>query len=67
MREQEPISKLCDELVLQPTVLYRCRRNSFQNGAAAFQAKARFDHQAEKERIDFLEKRSSAKMRFWPS
>ncbi len=37
--EQTPISKLCDELGLQPTVFYRWQKEFFENGAAAFQAK----------------------------
>jgi transposase len=45
--EQEPVSKLCDELGLQPTVFYRWQKEFFENGAAAFQAKGRSDHQAE--------------------
>ena len=59
--EQEPISKLCDELGLQPTVFYRWQKEFFENGAAAFQAKARPDQQAEKERIAFLEKKIQRK------
>ena len=39
--EQEPVSKLCDELGLQPTVFYRWQKEFFENGAAAFQTKAR--------------------------
>ena len=38
--EQEPVSKRCDELGLQPTVFYRWQNEFFENGAAAFQAKA---------------------------
>ena len=59
--EQEPISKLCDELGLQPTVFYRWQKEFFENGAAAFQAKGRIDQQAEKERIEFLEKKIQRK------
>ena len=59
--EQEPISRLCDELGLQPTVFYRWQKELFENGAAAFQSKARSDHQAEKERIAFLEKKIQRK------
>ncbi len=55
--EREAISKLCDELGLQPTVFYRWQKEFFENGAAAFQAKGRTDHQAEKDRIEFLEKK----------
>ena len=59
--EQEPISKLCDELGLQPTVFYRWQKEFFENGAAAFQGKSRPDHQGEKERIEFLEKKIHTK------
>ena len=59
--EKEPISKLCDELGLQPTVLYRWQKEFFENGAAAFQPKARPNHSAEQERIDYLEKKIQTK------
>jgi transposase len=59
--EQEAISKLCDELGLQPTVFYRWQKEFFENGAAAFQAKSRPDRQAETERIEFLEKKIQRK------
>jgi transposase-like protein len=36
--EKEPISKLCDELGLQPTVFYRWQKEFFENGANAFTA-----------------------------
>ena len=55
--EQEPVSKLCDELGLQPTVFYRWQKEFFEHGAAAFQATARSDDQAEQERIAYLEKK----------
>ena len=35
--DKEPVSKLCDELLLQPTVFYRWQKEFFENGAAAFQ------------------------------
>jgi transposase len=35
--EGVPISNLCDELGLQPTVFYRWQKEFFENGAAAFQ------------------------------
>jgi transposase len=31
--EKEPISKLCDELGLQPTVFYRWQKEFFENAA----------------------------------
>ena len=32
-----PVSDLCDELGLQPTVFYRWQKMLFENGAAAFE------------------------------
>ncbi len=59
--EQDPVSKLCDELGLQPTVLYRWQKEFFENGSAAFQQKRRPNHQAEQERIEYLEKKIQTK------
>ena len=59
--EQEPVSKLCDELGLQPTVFYRWQTEFFENGAAAFEGKGRSDQLAEKERIELLEKKIQRK------
>jgi transposase len=59
--EKEAISKLYDEQGLQPTVFYRWQKEFFENGAAAFQTKARANHQAEQERIEYLEKKIQLK------
>ena len=59
--DQEPISKLCDELGLQPTVFYRWQKEFFENGTAAFQNKARTSHQPEQKRIEYLEKKIQTK------
>ncbi|MBL8175277.1 MAG: transposase [Bryobacterales bacterium] len=59
--DKEPISKLCDELGLQPTVFYRWQKEFFENGAAAFQTKARSPQAAEQERIAYLEKKIQRK------
>ena len=58
---QEPISKVCDELGLQPTVFYRWQKEFFDNGAAAFQPKTRVNHQPEQERIAYLTKKIQTK------
>jgi transposase len=55
------ISDLCDELGLQPTVFYRWQKEFFENGAAAFQQRGRTNHQAEQERIAYLEKKIQTK------
>lgn len=59
--DKEPISKLCDEQGLQPTVFYRWQKEFFENGAAAFQTKARSTQAAEQERIAYLEKKIQRK------
>lgn len=58
---QEPISKLCDELGLQPTVFYRWQKEFFENGAAAFQTKGRPNQQPQQQRIEYLEKKIQTK------
>ena len=59
--EQEPVSKLCDELGLQPTVFYRWQKEFFENGGAAFEPKRPSNHSAEQERIAYLEKKIQTK------
>src|SRR6266404_1269145 len=59
--EGVPISDLCDESGLQPTVFYRWQKEFFENGAAAFQQRARKTHKPEQERIAYLEKRIQTK------
>ena len=59
--EQVPVSELCDKLGLQPTVFYRWQKEFFENGAAAFQQKARPNHSAEEDRISYLEKKIQTK------
>ena len=34
--EHVPVSELCEELSLRPTVFYRWQKEFFENGAAAF-------------------------------
>jgi transposase len=59
--EQVPISELCDKQGLQLTVFYRWQKEFFENGAAAFEQKARPKHSAEQERIAYLEKKIQTK------
>jgi transposase len=59
--ERVPISDLCDELGLQPTVFYRWQKEFFENGAAAFPQRRRTNHQAEQERIAHLERKIRTK------
>src|SRR5260370_14657292 len=59
--DKVPVSDLCDELGLQPTVFYRWQKDFFENGAAAFSGKSRPGHQAAQQRIAFLEKKIQTK------
>jgi transposase len=59
--EKEPISKVCDDVGLQPTAFYRWQKEFFENGAATFEQKARPNHSVEQERIAYLEKKIQTK------
>jgi hypothetical protein len=53
--DKVPVSNLCEELGLQPTVFYRWQKEFFENGADVFQGKERGgrqrDEEAETDRI----------------
>jgi hypothetical protein len=55
--DKVPVSELCEELGLRPTVFYRWQKELFENGAAAFQSQERPHRQVEEKqkRIEFLE------------
>ena len=59
--DNEPVSKLCDQLALQPTVFCRWQKEFFENGAAAFQTNNRSRRQPERERIARLQKKIQIK------
>ena len=60
--DKVPVSDLCDELGLQPTVFYRWQKEFFDNGAAAFQGKRSGQQTDERQkRIEFLEKKVQTK------
>ncbi len=59
--EKEPISKLCDEVGLQPTLFYRWQKELFENGAAVFEQKRPTNHSADQERIAYLQKKIQTK------
>jgi transposase len=61
--DKVPVSDLCEENGLQPTVFYRWQKELFENAASAFQAKERPSRQLEEKqkRIEFLEKKVQRK------
>jgi transposase len=61
--DEVPVSELCEELGLRPTVFHRWQKELFENGAAAFQCQKRPQRQVEEKqkRIEFLEKKVRTK------
>ncbi len=59
--ERVPVSTLCDEYQIHPTVFYRWLRVFFENGAAAFQRQPDPTRQREQERIAALEAKLKTK------
>lgn len=62
--DKEPISKLCDELGLQPTVFYRWQKEFFENGASVFEkaSKGRREQESEQaRRVELLEAKLATK------
>ncbi len=53
--EDVPVSDLCDELGLAPTVFYRWQKEFFENGAAAFEKKSKRQHKHESQQSRKLE------------
>ena len=53
--EKVPVSDLCDEHGLQPTVFYRWQKEFFENGAAAFEKSNGNREKKIRERIEALE------------
>jgi transposase-like protein len=59
--EKVPVSALCEEQQLQPTVFYHWLKQFFENGAAAFQRPRDSSRKREQERIAALEKKLRTK------
>jgi transposase-like protein len=49
--DKVPVSELCEELGLRPTMFYRWQKELFENGAAAFQSQGRPHGEAETDRV----------------
>jgi transposase len=59
--EKVPVSDLCQELKLQPTVFYRWLKEFFENGAAAFRKESDQERKIDRERIATLEAKLKTK------
>ena len=58
--EQVPVSDLCEQYQLQPTVFYRWQKQFFENGAAAFSSR-REDASPLEKKVAALEARMTRK------
>ncbi|MDD2557608.1 MAG: transposase, partial [Desulfuromonas sp.] len=56
-----PVSELCDEYSLQPTVFYRWQKEFFENGASAFEKDNSRQKKAEQTHIEKLEAKLQTK------
>ena len=61
--DKVPVSDLCEQHGLRPTVFYRWQKEFFESGVAAFQVRERPARQVEEKqkRIEFLEKKVQTK------
>ncbi len=59
--DRVPVSDLCDEYNLQPTVLYRWQKEFFENGDSVFERKNAKNKKPEQKRIEQLEAKLQAK------
>ena len=59
--KKEPISRLCDEVSLQPAVFCHWQKQFFENGAAAFEQRRPSTCSADQARIACLEKKIRTK------
>ena len=59
--DKVPVSELCEEKGIRPTVFYRWQKEFFEHGAAAFEAQERPSGNEKQKRIEFLEKKMKTK------
>ena len=55
--EHIPVSELCAELSLRPTVFYRWQKQFFENGVAAFERQPLAERGRERQRVVALEQK----------
>lgn len=59
--EQIPVSQICDEHHLRPTVFYRWQKELFENGAAVFRPNGKSQSTTETRKIAVLEEKLQRK------
>lgn len=59
--DHTPVSDVCDELNLKPTVFYRWQKEFFENGAAAFEKNPSAQKSAAEKKVAALEEKLKRK------
>src|SRR5205809_2117677 len=59
--EHTPVSDLCDQYDIHPTMFYRWQKELFENAAAALEPRTRRPNDAKDRRIVFLEQKLQRK------
>ena len=59
--EQAPVSDLCDEFGIHPTLFYRWQKQLFENGAAAFEYHPKHAQDAASKKVAALEEKLTRK------
>lgn len=59
--DRVPVSDLCDEYHLQPTVFYRWQKDFFENGSAALEKSSSSRTKADEKRIQQLQAKLNTK------
>jgi transposase-like protein len=59
--EHVPVSEICDELNLRPTMFYRWQKEFFENGPAAFRPNGNTKSTSEERKIAALEEKLKRK------
>ncbi len=59
--EKVPISDICEQHKLQPTVFYRWQKQFFENGSRSFDGERKHNNRSHEEKILTLEKKLQTK------
>jgi len=65
--DRVPVSDLCDEYHLQPTVFYRWQKEFFENGATAFEKSDSARKKLEKSALSSLKPNCRPRTKFSPN
>lgn len=53
--EQKPVSDLCEQLQIHPTLFYRWQQEFFENGTAAFERRDSSNHKGLEKKVETMQ------------